>query len=123
VEGTFVKDIHVFCGGVFLGTYLVKTILFLSDLPRYRLYKQRTVFPELAAGIGFLITGICLVFLAGLENIGSMTYLEILLIPVAVPLGVIGFRKSDRLLVVLSAMLFMYVFGIVLTENPYLMGL
>jgi uncharacterized membrane protein SirB2 len=72
------------------------------------------VFPLL-----FIATGIYnLVKIGGFGNIGTWFHIKLTLVLLSIPVGIIGMKKENKPLVILSILILVYVYLIAWTKNP-----
>jgi uncharacterized membrane protein SirB2 len=108
----------MFFACLYLLSYLIKTILFFGgNIEVYRSYKKKTIIPESVLATLFLATGIWLLVQVGFEALGPWFHLKLSLVIAAIPLGIIGFKKENKILVGLSTAFFIYVLALALTKN------
>ncbi len=118
------KHIHYLFIGVFLLSYLIKCILFLLDKKEaFANYKKKTILIETLFAVGFIATGVMMIInnqkaSAGewLSNSGWF-HLKLTLVVLAIPLGIVGFKKDKKVLILLSFLFFTYVFLIALPQT------
>ena len=91
--------------------YLVKTILLLSDKDELlEKFRRKTRITEMVVSFGFLATGIYL--LLQLPFISTLLLIKIILVLLAIPLAVIGYKKKNKLLATLSFFVIVISFGL-----------
>jgi uncharacterized membrane protein SirB2 len=90
--------------------YTIKSVLFLSgNQHAYLSFKKKTLIIETLFAVGFLISGFALAYM--LIGFGAWQHWldpKITLALIAIPLGIVGFKKSNKILVALS-LLFFYI--------------
>jgi uncharacterized membrane protein SirB2 len=111
--------------GLYLLFYLIKCVLFLTGSPRFASWRKKTLVPENIFAVGFLATGI--VMMVQLIKHGNdwmadngWFHMKLTLVVLAIPLGIIGFKKENKALVAVSLLFFLYVLGIALTKSATL---
>lgn len=102
--------LHLLLAILFLVSYSIKSILFLSGKKEaFVIYKKKTLFVETLFSLGFLVFGFW-VFIFHIKSgaYASMHWLDpkITLALIAIPLGIIGFRKENKIMVTLSLAFF-----------------
>lgn len=108
---------HVLVVVLFLLLFTYKVILLLlnkqSALANVR---NKTKVPEMILGILILVTGGWL--LANYSG-GIPTWLvtKVVLVLLAIPVGIVGLKQSNKVLTVLALLLFVYVYGVAETDN------
>lgn len=112
------KHTHLLFACLFLLSYVIKTILFFgSNLEVFRSYKKKTIIAESVLATLFLITGVWLLTQVGFAALGPWFHLKLTLVVLAIPIGIIGFKKENKIMVGLSTLFFLYVLGLALTKN------
>lgn len=108
--------LHITTVILFLIFFTFKTFLLLinknSTLDRIR---NKTKLVDIILGALLLASGIYLLIVIG----NTQTYMiaKIILVCIAVPLGIVGLKKNNKLLSVLSLGIFVYVYAIAGTKN------
>lgn len=102
--------LHLLFAVLFLISYTVKCILFLSGKQEDFLnYKKKTLLVETLFSVGFLVFGFW-VFIFHIKSgtYASMHWLDpkITLAIIGIPLGIVGFKKENKKLVALSLAFF-----------------
>lgn len=105
---------HYLVVTLFLLLYVVKTILLLSDKKDVLdKFSKKLKVPEMIISALFLLTGIYLT--TQLPFGGKFDYLfwiKIVMVLIAIPLAIIGFRKYNKILASLSLLLITGVYGV-----------
>jgi len=92
---------HTLVVGLFLLLYLIKTFLLVADKEEtLQSFTQKTKWAERIISVLFLGTGIFLYLNSG--NITWMVHLKIGFVFASIPLAIIGFKKKNKMLAVLS---------------------
>lgn len=96
---------------LFLLIYLIKTVLLLSN-SNGQLAKFSKIFkvPEMIVSFLFLITGGYM--LMEIPEINSFMIIKLIAVFVSIPLAIIGFKKSNKLLAGLSLILLIAAYGL-----------
>lgn len=103
---------------LFLLIYLIKTVLLLSgNVARLDTFAQKTKVFEMIVSFLFLATGIALAMMAG--DLGDWFWYKIMAVAAAIPLAVIGFKKKNKVLALLSLLLIVYAYGVAETRAPF----
>lgn len=103
--------IHKVSVTLFLLIYLVKTILLLMD-------KKETLFsitkavkvPEMIISLLFLVTGVWMLVQTG--DIKTMQVIKIIAVLASIPLAVIGFKRGNKALAIISLILIIAAYGL-----------
>lgn len=103
--------LHLLFAVLFLISYSIKSILFLSgNKEQFLNYKKKTILIETLFSIGFLVFGFW-VFMFHIKSgaYASMHWLDpkITLAILGIPLGIVGFKKENKKLVGLSLAFFL----------------
>lgn len=96
---------------IFLLLYLVKLVLLLINKGEtLETFTKKTRIPEMIVSTLFLLSGIGMLFMVA--KITPMLIIKIVLVFAAIPIAVIGFRKSNKLLASLSVLIIIAVYGL-----------
>jgi uncharacterized membrane protein SirB2 len=102
---------HYLVVTLFLLIYVVKTILLLSDkndvLARFTKFIR---IPEIIVSVLFLGTGIYL--MTQLPSIPGLIWIKLILVFASIPVAIVGFKKSNKILAALSLVMITASFGI-----------
>lgn len=102
---------HIVSVILFLLIYLVKTILLVANNNiKLEIFKSKTRVPEMIISFLFLLTGIYMLF--HLPEINTLLIIKIICVFAAIPLAVIGFKKSKKIMAVLSLLLIITAYGL-----------
>lgn len=102
---------------LFLLLYLVKTALLLfNKRETLQSFIQKTKIPEMIISTLFLLTGIFLALKTG--NKGEWLWVKIACIAIVIPLAIVAFKKSNKVLALLSFLILVYIYGISETKSP-----
>jgi cytochrome c553 len=110
MDSNLLVRIHTVSVVLFLLTYMIKTILIFSSKPMLRKYSASTKVLEMIISFVFLATGVWLFVIIG--GIKSMQIIKLVLVFLAIPLAVIGFKKEKKGLALLSLLLIIGAYGI-----------
>lgn len=100
---------HLISVNIFLFAYLIKTILLLAN-KKEALAKFTKVFkvPEMIISTLFLLTGIYLLMQTGTTK---LLIIKICFVLASIPLAIIGFKKSNKVLAVISMLMIIMAYG------------
>lgn len=116
-----IQHTHLLVAVLFLTSYLYKTILFLGpDKQKFEKYRKATLIPENILATLFLVTGLYMAFTRHLFSNPAFTpwfHIKFTLVILAIPIGIVGFRKSNRTMVILSAVMFLAVLFLALVNG------
>ena len=101
--------LHLGFAIAFFLSYTIKSVLFLSGKQEAFLsYKKKTLLVETLLSVGFLVSGFILVYLLiGFDGYQHWLDPKITLALLGIPLGIIGFKKENKILVSLSLLFFL----------------
>ena len=115
---TIITTIHTASAILFILDYLVKSILLVTDnssaLDKYKGY---TKVISMVISTVFLVSGIYLISQIGMKTIGGWFHLKLTLTIVALVLGIIGFKKKNKAMVLISAFFFVYIYFLSTTKS------
>ncbi len=116
---TGILHTHKLVVTLFLIYYLVRTILLLSNKHEAldKLTKKLAI-PDRIISALFLATGIYLAVFSGTSAAGSWLWVKLIAVFASIPLAVIGFKKKNKALALLSWLLLAYAYGISETKSP-----
>ena len=102
--------LHLGFAVAFLLSYTIKSVLFLSGKQEaFLAYKKKTLIIETLLSVVFLIFGFLMIrTLLGFDQYQHWLDPKITLALIGIPLGIIGFKKENKILVALS-LLFFYI--------------
>lgn len=107
---TGIRHTHLLSVILFLLIYLIKTILLLSNKNEALAKFTKVVkVPEMIVSTLFLATGIYL--LTQIPEIKSLLIIKIVAVLISIPLAIIGFKKKNKVLAVLSLLLIIGAYG------------
>ena len=107
---------HVLVVVLFLLLFIVKTVLLLlnknESLTRLR---NKTKVLEMIFGTLILVTGGWM--LVNYNGIPTWLITKVVLVLIAIPVGIIGLRRENKALAILTLLLFVYVYGVAETDS------
>lgn len=107
---TGIRHTHLLSVILFLLIYLIKTVLLLSNKNEGLAKFTKVVkVPEMIVSTLFLATGIYL--LTQIPEIKSLLIIKIIAVLISIPLAIIGFKKKNKVLAVLSLLLIIGAYG------------
>jgi cytochrome c553 len=102
---------HLVSVNLFLLIYLVKTILLLANKKEgLASFTKMVKVPEMIISTLFLLTGIYL--LTQVPEINSLLIIKIVIVFASIPLAVIGFKKGNKVLALLSFVMIVAAYGL-----------
>ena len=109
-----ILNIHIVVTTLYLLNYLIKSGLFLlGNRDTFRIYRKRTMWVEMVFPLLFIGTGIY-----NLVKVGGWFHIKLTLVLLSIPIGIIGMKKDNKPLVILSILILVYVYLIAWTKNP-----
>lgn len=113
---TGILHLHVTVVVVFILLFTLKVaLLLLNKTVTLELLRTRTKITEMVLGIFILATEGYLLF--SLPTIAGYLIGKIIIVLVAIPLGIIGLKKNNKALAVISWLAFLYVYGVAETDS------
>lgn len=99
---------------LFLILLVIKTVLLMLNSPSLAKLRSKTKVLDMVLGTLILVTGGYL-----LTVFGFQTYLvvKIVITLIAIPLGIIAFKKENKAMALLAVLLFVYVYGVAETDS------
>jgi len=95
---------------LYLLTYFIKAYLFLAGSPEsFQNWRKKTLIIENVFAVGFLATGIFMLIQNGGYLKMGWFHLKLTFVILSIPLGIIGFKKSNKPMVFVSVVLFLVV--------------
>lgn len=115
------KHTHTLLVTIFLLSYIIKTFLLVSGKREAFLrYRKRFLMPEMIITILFLLTGVYMWWSIGFGNIAGWFHVKISLVLFGIAFGIIGFRRENKALAIISTLIFLYIFILAFTKNTLL---
>lgn len=106
-----IKKTHFIVVTIFFLIYLIKTVLLLLNKNQeLQSFSKKVKVIEMIVSFLFLATGVYLMFM--LPEIKPILIIKITMVFLAIPLAVVGFKKGNKGLAVLSFLLILGAFGI-----------
>lgn len=102
---------HLLSVILFLGIYVIKTILLLANKNEaLQKFTKKFKVPEMIISTLFLGTGIYLLVKSG--TVDSFIYIKLIAVAISIPLAIVGFKKGNKVLAVLSLLLLFMAYGL-----------
>ncbi len=112
---------HILLASLFVLSFFTKAILLISgNLEKLAIYKKKTFIVEMIIELLVVVTGAHLIWLYGFHSLAEWFHWKLTLLVIGIPLGVIGFRKKSKILVLLSSLIFIYILILSLTDNYFI---
>ncbi|GAA4851263.1 SirB2 family protein [Algivirga pacifica] len=106
------KHLHVLVVTLFLLIYLIKTVLLvLSKEKALETFTKKVKVPEMIISFLFLVTGIGMVILGAPGSKETLFIAKMVAVFASIPLAVIGFKKKNKALAVVSVILILGAYG------------
>ncbi len=108
---TGIRHTHLLTVILFLMIYVIKTALLLMNRKtQLAKFSKDFKIPEMIISALFLLTGIYM--LTQLPEIKSLLIIKIVAVFISIPLAIIGFKKQNKILAVVSLMLIIGAYGL-----------
>ena len=115
---TGILHTHTLVVSLFLLTYLIKTaLLVFGKTEMLQNFTKKFRVPEMVISLLFFATGIYLAINTG--NAGTWLWVKLAAVLISIPLAVIGFKRLNKNLALLSLILLIYAYGISETKSPF----
>ena len=120
MNSTLLTTTHIIVVNLFLLIYLIKTILLFANQNALQKFTKATRVPEMIVSTLFLVTGVWLFVILG--AIKTLQIVKLILIFVSIPLAVIGFKKMNKALALISFLLIVGAYGLaeVAKNKPFI---
>src|SRR5690349_6025565 len=109
MNSSLLVTIHLVVVNLFLLIYLVKTILIFSNQNALVKFTKATKVAEMIISFTFLVTGVWLFSIVG--AIKTLHIVKLILVVVSIPLAVIGFKRMNKGLALVSFILIVSAYG------------
>ncbi len=110
MDSNLLARIHGISVMLFLLTYLIKTILLFTSKSMLENYSKKTKVLEMIVSFTFLATGIWLFVIIG--GIKVLQIVKLAFVFISIPLAVIGFKKQNKGLALVSLFLIIGAYGL-----------
>jgi uncharacterized membrane protein SirB2 len=120
MSSTLLSTTHIIVVNLFLLIYLIKTILLFANQNVLQKFTKVIRVPEMIISTLFLVTGIWLFVILG--AIKMLQIIKLALIVVSIPLAVVGFKKMNKALALISFLLIVGAYGLaeVAKKKPFI---
>lgn len=96
---------------IFLLIYVIKTFLLLTNKKEsLQKFSSKIKVPDITISFLFLVTGILMILMK--ENITTFQIIKIIIVLSAIPVAIVGFKKSNKLLAIISLLLIIVSYGL-----------
>jgi len=109
---------HTLVVTLFLLLYLIKTILLFAKPTLLETFGRKTRLVEIIVSSLFLLTGIGMALQTPSVSVGIWFWVKLIAVFASIPLAVIGFRKANKGMALLSLLLIVYAWGVSETRSP-----
>ncbi len=108
MDYTMLLHLHLGLTALFLLSYTLKSLLFLTGKQEAFLsYKKKTLLVETLFSVGFLVLGFwMLIFRIKTSTYEHWLDPKITLALIGIPLGIVGFKKENKIMVTVSLAFF-----------------
>lgn len=111
-----ILHLHLTVVIIFLISLTIKTILLLvNNRSALEKIRAKTKVLEMILGTLILLTGGYLMFAT--KNFETYIIVKLILVFIAIPLGIVGLKRSNKVLTLISLLLFIYIYGIAETKS------
>lgn len=110
MNSSLLTTIHLISVNVFLLIYLIKTVLLFSNRSALDKFTRATRIIEMIVSTLFLLSGVWLIIMLG--AVKTFHIIKLVLIFISIPLAVIGFRKYNKVLALISLLLIVGAYGL-----------
>ena len=110
MNSTLLTTIHITAAQVFLLIYLLKTVLLFANKDALLKFTRVTRLLEMIVSILFLASGVWLFVMLG--AIKTMQIVKLALVFISIPLAVVGFKRMNKALALLSFLLIVGAYGL-----------
>ncbi len=113
-----IQTIHIASASLFLLDFIIKTFLLLSSSTEtLEKYKRFSKVPSMVISTIFLVSGVYLISVIGMKNVGGWFHLKLTLVLIGIAVGVIGFKKNNKAMAIIATLLFVYIFRLSQTQS------
>lgn len=113
---TRILDFHVILVSLFILFFLYKTLLLVLG-KKSLLYQIRQKTKTLEIGVGVLILATGAYLMNTLSVVPIHLIVKIILVVIAIPLGIIGLRRENKIITWIALLLFIYIYSIAVTKR------
>lgn len=120
MSSSLLATTHLIAVNLFLLIYLVKTILLFSNTAMLQKFVRATRVLEMIISTLFLVSGIWLLFILGAIKV--LLIVKLVFVFASIPISVIGFRRQNKALALLSLLLIIGAYGLseVAKNKPFM---
>ena len=108
---TGLKHLHLLLIFLFVASIMIKALLLLINQQKFESYRKKTKVPEMVITMLFLVTGVIMIFTKGWGGLHYFFHIKLFIMLIAIPLAIIGFKKKNKILGLISAFLFVITIG------------
>ena len=103
---TGLKHLHLLLIFLFVASIMIKALLLLINQQKFESYRKKTKVPEMVITMLFLVTGVIMIFTKGWGGLHYFFHIKLFIMLIAISLAIIGFKKKNKILGLISAFLF-----------------
>jgi cytochrome c553 len=120
MNSTLLTQIHVVVVQLFVLIYLIKTVLLFANQDALLKFTRVTKLLEMVVSFLFLVTGVWLFIMLG--AIKTLQIVKLVLAFASIPLAVVGFKKMNKAVALISFLLIVGVYGLaeMAKSKPYI---
>ncbi len=110
---------HILLVALFSIHYIIKAILLLTDTRRLAVYRKKTVIPESIIATLFVLTGVYMLMQLGTSwlKANGWFHLKLTLVLLSIPVGIIGYKRENKILGVAVTLIYVFVFWLAWTHG------
>lgn len=110
MSSNLIATVHIYSVFLFLLIYLFKTVFLFSSQTLLDKFTRAVKVPEMIISTLFLVSGVWLFVILG--GIKTFHIIKLVLVFIAIPLAIIGFKKRMKFLALISFMLIIGAYGL-----------
>lgn len=113
------QNLHILLVSMFTIHYLIKGALLLGASPSLDSYRKKTVVPEMVIATLFIITGVWMLLMLGgaWMKANGWFHLKLTLILLSIPVGMIGYKRGNKILALAASLVYVFVFWLAWTHG------
>lgn len=113
---TGLKHLHLLLVILFVLSVMIKTFLLIVNESKFDSYRKKTKVPEMVITMLFLVSGIVMASMRGF-GLHFFFHIKLTLMVLAIPLAIIGFKKKNKALAIVSSSMFIITIGIAMKSG------
>jgi uncharacterized membrane protein SirB2 len=119
MELNTLQNLHILLVALFTIHYLVKGALLLGSSPSLDTYRKKTMVPEMILATLFIITGVWMLSMLGMDwlRANGWFHMKLTLVLLSIPIGMIGYKRGNKLLALAASAIYVFVFWLAWTHG------